>query len=52
MIRSLLRREPEERILSDDILLHPWMMHEDSRDIGKSRGDQLVPDVFVDEDDV
>lgn len=52
MIRSLLRREPEERILSEDILLHPWMMQEDNRDLGKSRGDQLVPDIFMDEDDV
>lgn len=51
MIRSLLRKEPEERILSEDILLHPWMTQEDTRDFSKSSGDQMVPDLFVDEDD-
>lgn len=51
MIRSLLRKEPEERILSEDILLHPWMTAEDNRDFSKSSNDQLVPDIFVDRDD-
>uniref|UniRef100_A0A2M4A6S5 Putative pseudokinase domain of tribbles n=1 Tax=Anopheles triannulatus TaxID=58253 RepID=A0A2M4A6S5_9DIPT len=32
MIRSLLRRDPEERITSDDVLYHPWLLHDDSRD--------------------
>lgn len=49
MIRSLLRREPDERITSDDILLHPWMIQDDSRDYTKSPGDQCVPD--IDDDD-
>lgn len=47
MIRSLLRKEPEERILSEDILLHPWMNAEEARDsYSKSYGgDQMVPDM-------
>lgn len=45
MIRSLLRKEPEERILSEDILLHPWMNVEELRDFSKSYNDQLVPDI-------
>ncbi|XP_055599825.1 tribbles homolog 2 [Uranotaenia lowii] len=32
MIRALLRREPEERIASEDVLYHPWLQHDDSRD--------------------
>lgn len=32
MIRSLLRRDPAERIASEDLLLHPWMKHDDRRD--------------------
>ncbi|XP_055300286.1 tribbles homolog 2-like [Sitodiplosis mosellana] len=52
MIRSLLRKEPEERILSEDILLHPWMNTDDNRDFSKSSSDQLVPDICVDKDDV
>lgn len=32
MIRALLRREPEERIASDDVLYHPWLQHDDTRD--------------------
>lgn len=45
MIRSLLRKEPEERILSEDISLHPWMKAEEARDFSKSYGDQMVPDI-------
>lgn len=45
IIRSLLRKEPEERILSDDILLHPWMNAEEFRDFSKSFSDQCVPDI-------
>lgn len=32
MIRALLRREPEERIASEDVLYHPWLQHDDTRD--------------------
>lgn len=50
MIRSLLRREPDERITSDDILLHPWMTRDcdESRDFVKSASDQCVPDIYLD----
>lgn len=44
MIRSLLRKEPEERILSEDILLHPWLNVEEQRDYDRS-SDQMVPDM-------
>ncbi|XP_058819765.1 tribbles homolog 2-like [Topomyia yanbarensis] len=53
MIRALLRREPEERITSDDVLFHPWLQHDDSRDqptyVSRSNpsaqvDDQCVPD--------
>lgn len=52
MIRSLLRKEPDERILSEDILLHPWMQVDENRDYTKSSSDQLVPDINVDDDNV
>lgn len=32
MIRSLLRREPGERLNSEDLLHHPWMTQDDRRD--------------------
>ncbi|XP_050077538.1 tribbles homolog 2 [Anopheles maculipalpis] len=32
MIRALLRRDPEERIASEDVLYHPWLLHDDSKD--------------------
>lgn len=48
MIRSLLRKEPEERILSEDILLHPWLNAEEQRDYNRSSSDQMVPDVGED----
>uniref|UniRef100_A0A182NNX6 Protein kinase domain-containing protein n=1 Tax=Anopheles dirus TaxID=7168 RepID=A0A182NNX6_9DIPT len=32
MIRALLRRDPEERIASEDVLFHPWLLHDDSKD--------------------
>lgn len=51
MIRSLLRKDPEERILSEDILLHPWMTVDENRDFTKSSSDQLVPDIFLDGND-
>lgn len=52
MIRSLLRKEPEERILSEDILLHPWMSVDENRDYTKSSSDQLVPDISFDDETV
>lgn len=54
LIRSILRREPSERLTSQDILDHPWF----STDFSASNSgygakevlDQLVPDVNMDED--
>uniref|UniRef100_A0A1B0D6J0 Uncharacterized protein n=1 Tax=Phlebotomus papatasi TaxID=29031 RepID=A0A1B0D6J0_PHLPP len=53
MIRALLRRDPEERITSEDILYHPWLLHEDSRESSRATGDQCVPEIDEsgDEDD-
>lgn len=51
MIRSLLRRDPDERITSEDILLHPWMTRDDSRDSTAGVGDQCVPDILCDDDE-
>lgn len=51
MIRSLLRKEPDERILSEDILLHPWMASDDNRDFTKASTDQMVPDISFYGDD-
>ncbi len=45
MIRSLLRRNPDERITSDDVFLHPWMTRDESGDFLKSSSDQCVPDL-------
>lgn len=55
LIRSLLRREPSERIASEDVLLHPWLVRED-RDTYMSsnnsrNNDQQVPDIYFDEED-
>lgn len=43
MIRSLLRRHPEERITSEDILHHPWLTKENFRETVRSCSDQTVP---------
>lgn len=53
IIRALLRREPEERIASEDVLYHPWLQHDDTRDqltyVSRSNAtahldDQCVPE--------
>lgn len=31
MVRSLLRRDPEERLTSEDVLLHPWLREDTAR---------------------
>ena len=31
IIRSLLRRDPDERITSEDIMLHPWLREDNER---------------------
>ncbi|XP_017769993.1 PREDICTED: tribbles homolog 2 [Nicrophorus vespilloides] len=43
LIRSLLRREPSERITSEDIFYHPWLAKEE-RDYQSRACDQLVPE--------
>ncbi|XP_023022995.1 tribbles [Leptinotarsa decemlineata] len=43
LIRSLLRREPSERLTSEDILYHPWLTKED-RNWKPSPCDQVVPE--------
>ncbi|XP_030409675.1 tribbles homolog 1 [Gopherus evgoodei] len=55
LIRSLLRREPSERLTAPEILLHPWFEavlepgYVD-QDIGTS--DQIVPEHHGDSDDI
>jgi tribbles-like protein len=52
LIRALLRRDPDERITSDDILFHPWLLHDDAREVYRStpaqanQDDQCVPEWF------
>lgn len=44
LIRSLLRRNPGERLSADDVLLHPWLTREDGRQINSNQqSDQTVP---------
>lgn len=56
IIRALLRRDPEERITSDDILFHPWLKQtNDNRDVYNSKStsantDQCVPEWISNED--
>ncbi|XP_050515017.1 tribbles homolog 2 [Diabrotica virgifera virgifera] len=49
LIRSLLRREPSERITSSDILYHPWLVKED-KDWSSRSCDQLVPECSLYDD--
>ncbi|XP_030761374.1 tribbles homolog 2 [Sitophilus oryzae] len=49
LIRSLLRREPSERLSSEDILLHPWLAKED-RDWVSRTCDQMVPECSMYDD--
>lgn len=50
IIRALLRRDPEERITSEDILYHPWLKQEDdyreviSSKTSSTNDDQCVPE--------
>ncbi|KAM8966225.1 tribbles homolog 1 [Pelodytes ibericus] len=48
LIRSLLRKEPTERLTAEDILLHPWFEAASQpgyADQDTSNSDQLVPDI-------
>lgn len=49
LIRSLLRRDPSERITSDDVLHHPWLAKEE-RDWTPRTCDQLVPECSLYDD--
>jgi len=48
IIKALLRRDPDERISSSDILSHPWLRQDDlNRDFSRHAAndeDQVVPD--------
>ncbi|XP_074051195.1 tribbles homolog 2 [Macrotis lagotis] len=54
LIRSILRREPSERLTSQEILDHPWFSTDfnvsNSGYGAKEVSDQLVPDVNMEED--
>lgn len=45
LIRNLMRREPKERISSEDVLLHPWVIQDDEKPEVSKRTDQVVPDI-------
>ncbi|CAO1360410.1 unnamed protein product [Diamesa hyperborea] len=57
IIRALLRRDPDERITSDDILFHPWLKQtNDNREVYNSKtttvnNDQCVPEWTSDMND-
>uniref|UniRef100_A0A0A9X162 Tribbles 2 n=1 Tax=Lygus hesperus TaxID=30085 RepID=A0A0A9X162_LYGHE len=44
LIRSLLRRDPTERLTASDVLIHPWLTHEE-RCYHSSTSDQVVPEM-------
>lgn len=56
LIRSLLRREPGERLTADEVLQHPWFRgaqpytrHARSSELKDL--DQTVPDIIIDQED-
>uniref|UniRef100_A0A8C4QVJ3 Tribbles pseudokinase 2 n=1 Tax=Eptatretus burgeri TaxID=7764 RepID=A0A8C4QVJ3_EPTBU len=57
LIRSLLRREPAERLSAADVLHHPWLLTDSTLTpngdsvFQESQGDQLVPDGSPTEDE-
>lgn len=57
IIRALLRRDPDERITSEDILYHPWLKQDDDfREVISSKtssvsDDQCVPEWRGDNND-
>ncbi|XP_006636051.3 tribbles homolog 1 [Lepisosteus oculatus] len=54
LIRSLLRREPGERLTAAEILIHPWFQSfQDLESPGQESeaGDQTVPTFHLDEDE-
>ncbi|NWR68428.1 TRIB1 protein, partial [Glaucidium brasilianum] len=55
LIRSLLRREPSERLTAPEILLHPWfeaVLEPGYTDQETGTADQIVPEYHGDSDDI
>ncbi|XP_061462605.1 tribbles homolog 1 [Rhineura floridana] len=55
LIRSLLRREPSERLTAPDILLHPWfdaVLESGYADQDMRASDQVVPEESREDDDI
>ncbi|KAM6374606.1 tribbles homolog 1 [Alca torda] len=55
LIRSLLRREPSERLTAPEILLHPWfeaVLEPGYTDQETGTSDQIVPEYHGDSDDI
>lgn len=46
LIRSLLRRDPAERLTAQDVLRHPWLSEHEERTDSGDQADQLVPDIM------
>ncbi len=45
IIRALLRRDPDERITSEDILFHPWLKQDDEqREVSTSKSNSVAVD--------
>lgn len=58
IIRALLRRDPDERITSEDVLYHPWLKQDDeyrevinTKSNPSSSDDQCVPEWYRNECD-
>ena len=51
LIRCLLKKEPEERLTTEDVLVHPWLLAGSSRERGRrpapDASDQAVPAVML-----
>lgn len=43
LVRSLLRRDPTERLTADDVLYHPWLTQANNTSIHSNAGDQETP---------
>lgn len=55
LIRSLLRREPSERLTAPEILLHPWfdaVLESGYADQDVRTSDQVVPEQLKEDDDM
>lgn len=57
IIRALLRRDPDERITSEDVLFHPWLKQDDEfREVITTKSnltssdDQCVPEWYTNGD--